>query len=98
MKRGSASVGTLFLAQSTSSKTSFELWEKIMKRQMVLTIAVLIPAAAMAKGECQDDVQNFCKDVGEEKGAVVACLQQHMAELSEACKSKLSQQPRWFSA
>jgi hypothetical protein len=31
--------------------------------------------------------------VGEAKGAVVACLQQHMAELSEACKTKLSEQP-----
>ena len=47
----------------------------------------------MAKGECQDDVQRFCKNVGEAKGAVVACLQQHMAELSEACKTKLSEQP-----
>jgi hypothetical protein len=31
--------------------------------------------------------------VGEAKRAVVACLQQHMAELSEECKTKLSQQP-----
>ena len=64
-----------------------------MKHLMVLTIALLIPATAMAKGDCQDDVQKFCKDVGETKGAVVACLQQHMAELSEACKIKLSEQP-----
>ena len=49
-----------------------------MKHLMVLTIALLIPAAAMAKGECEDDVQKFCKDVAGEKGAVVACLQQHM--------------------
>jgi hypothetical protein len=60
---------------------------------MVLIIALLIPAAAMAKGECQDDVQRFCKNVGEAKGAVAACLQQYMAELSEACKTKLSEQP-----
>ena len=64
-----------------------------MKHLMVLIIALLIPAAAMAKGECQDDVQRFCKNVGEAKGAVVACLQQHMAELGEACKTKLSEQP-----
>ena len=64
-----------------------------MKHRMVLTIALLIPAAAMAKGECEDDVQKFCKNVGQAKGAVVACLQQHMAELSEACKIKLSEQP-----
>jgi Cysteine rich repeat len=64
-----------------------------MKHLMVLIIALLIPAAAMAKGECQDDVQRFCKNVGEAKGAIVACLQQHVAELSEACKTKLSEQP-----
>jgi hypothetical protein len=64
-----------------------------MKYLMALIVALLIPTAASAKGECQDDVQKFCKDVGEAKGAVVACLQKHMAELSEACKIKLSQQP-----
>ena len=65
----------------------------VMRYLMALTVALLVPTAAFAKGECQDDVQKFCKDVGEAKGAVVACLQQHMAELSEACKIKLSQQP-----
>jgi Cysteine rich repeat len=64
-----------------------------MKRLMVLMIALLIPPAATVKGPCHDDVQKFCKDVGKAKGAVVACLQQHMAELSEACKTQLSQQP-----
>ena len=64
-----------------------------MKYLMALIVALLVPTAAFAKGECQDDVQKFCKDVGEAKGTVVACLQQHMVELSEACKIKLSQQP-----
>ena len=45
-----------------------------MKHLMVLIIAV--PAAAMTDGGCRDDVQKFCKDVGEAKRAVVACLQQ----------------------
>ena len=60
---------------------------------MTLIVALLVPTAAFAKGECQDNVQKFCKDVAGEKGAVVACLQRHMAELSEACKTRLSQQP-----
>ena len=64
-----------------------------MKHLMVLIIAILVPAAAMTDGGCRDDVQKFCKDVGEAKRAVVAYLQQHMAELSEECKTKLSQQP-----
>ena len=63
-----------------------------MKHLMVLIIAIVV-AAAMTDGGCRDDVQKFCKDVGEGKGAVVACLQQHMAELSEQCKTKLSEQP-----
>ena len=62
-----------------------------MKYLMTLIVALLVPTAAFAKSECQEDVQKFCKDVGETRGAVVACLQQHMAELSEACKTKLSQ-------
>jgi hypothetical protein len=64
-----------------------------MKQLMVLIIAIVVPAAAMTDGGCRDDVQKFCKDVGEAKRAVVACLQQHMAELSEECKTTLSQQP-----
>jgi hypothetical protein len=63
-----------------------------MKHLMVLIIAIVV-AAAMTDGGCRDDVQKFCKDVGEAKRAVVACLQQHMAELSEECKTKLSEQP-----
>jgi hypothetical protein len=59
---------------------------------MVLIVAIVVPAAAMTDGGCQDDVQKFW-DVGEAKRAVVACFQQHMAELSDECKTKLSQQP-----
>ena len=63
-----------------------------MKHLMVLITAIVV-AAAMTDGGCRDDAQKFCRDVGEAKCAVVACLQQHMAELSEECKTKLSQQP-----
>ena len=57
-----------------------------MKYLMALIVALLTPTAAMAEGECQADRQKFCKDVA--KGDVVACLDQHSAELSEACKAK----------
>ena len=62
-------------------------------KHLMVVILMVVPAAAMTNGGCRDDVQKFCKDVGEGKGAVVACLQQHMAELSEQCKVKLSEQP-----
>ena len=55
-----------------------------MKHLMVVIVALLIPAAAMAKGECKEDRQKFCKDAAH----VGACLDQHMAELSEACKAR----------
>jgi hypothetical protein len=57
-----------------------------MKHLVVLIIALLIPAAAMAEGECQGDRQKFCKDMA--KSEVGACLDKHAAELSEACKAK----------
>ena len=55
-----------------------------MKHIMVVIVLLLIPAAAMAKGECKEDRQKFCKDAAH----VGACLDQHQAELSEACKAK----------
>jgi hypothetical protein len=58
----------------------------VMKYPMALIVALLVPTAAMAGGECQADRQKFCKDVA--KGDVVACLDKHSAELSEACKAK----------
>ncbi|MGA8433520.1 MAG: hypothetical protein WB713_01740, partial [Methyloceanibacter sp.] len=37
---------------------------------MTLIVALLVPTAAFAKGECQDNVQKFCKDVAGEKGGL----------------------------
>jgi hypothetical protein len=59
-----------------------------MKHPLVLLMALLIPAAAMAKGECQADTEKFCKEIMAAKGDVGACLDQHKAELSDACKAK----------
>ena len=49
-----------------------------------LAATPVIPVTALAEGECQQDRQKFCKV--EAKANVGACLDQHMAELSEACK------------
>ena len=54
-----------------------------MKHVAIVLIALLIPTAAMAKGECKEDKAKFCKDAAQ----VAACLVMHKAELSEACKA-----------
>jgi lipoprotein-anchoring transpeptidase ErfK/SrfK len=50
-----------------------------------LAATLVIPVTAMAEGECQQDRQKFCNT--ETKATVGACLDQHMAELSEVCKA-----------
>src|SRR6476619_2277134 len=50
-----------------------------------LAATLVIPVTAMAEGECQQDRQKFCST--ETKATVGACLDQHMAKLSEACKA-----------
>jgi Cysteine rich repeat len=60
-----------------------------MKYLMVGIIAFLIPAAGMAEGPCVDDVQKFCPGLYDGGGALLDCLKQHEAELSEACKTKV---------
>lgn len=55
-------------------------------------IAILLPTtAALAKNPCKDDKIKFCKDVKASGGKVTDCLQQHMNELSDACKEKLAE-------
>ena len=39
-------------------------------------------------GPCKADVEKFCKDVKPGRGAVMKCLKEHDAELSEACKNR----------
>jgi hypothetical protein len=68
--------------------------EREMKHRMLVLVALLIPTAAMAKGECKPDVEKFCEGKGTDQ--VGACLEQHQAELSEACKAawQSSQKPK----
>lgn len=58
-----------------------------MKYLMTLMVVLLIPTAALAKGECKEDKQKFCG--GLEKKEVWGCLKKHVAELSGPCKAKL---------
>jgi len=59
-----------------------------MKRVTALAILLLIPTVAFAKGECRDDIKKLCKDVRDDKGKLIACMDQHEAELSDACKAR----------
>jgi len=59
-----------------------------LKPLMVVMIALLMPTAAIAKDACKADREKFCKDVIDAKGKVWACMKQHQAELSEACKTQ----------
>jgi hypothetical protein len=60
-----------------------------MKYLMALLFALLVPTAAMAKGECKEDRQKFCKEVTGGNENVWACLRQHKDAVSEPCKAKL---------
>jgi hypothetical protein len=62
-------------------------WRTLVKHIAIVTMALLIPTAAMAAGECKEDRQKFCGDVIAGKGGVKACMKQHEAELSDACKA-----------
>jgi hypothetical protein len=60
------------------------LRSKTMKHFTVAIIALLIPATALAAGECRQDKLKFCKDAAH----VSRCLDEHKSELSDACKAK----------
>jgi hypothetical protein len=57
-----------------------------MARLIALIIAIVIPTAVVAKGECDGDMKKFCKDI-DNRPEMTACLKQHEAELSPACKA-----------
>ena len=77
------------LQPNFASKLHKSLEEAEMRHLMVLMIALLVPATAMAKADCAEDKEKFCKEVVEAKGKVRACLNEHKAELSESCKARL---------
>jgi hypothetical protein len=44
--------------------------------------------ASEVKAACKDDVDKFCKDTKPGSGAIAACLKQHEADLSDACRKE----------
>jgi len=54
-----------------------------------LGLALSLPVSAeKGKGPCAADAAKFCKDVKPGEGRVAACLKEHEAELSQACKDR----------
>jgi hypothetical protein len=72
------------MQQTPAVTFTAKLRSKTMNHLTVVIIALLIPATAMATGECKQDRLKFCKHAPH----VAACLDKHKAQLSEACKAK----------
>ena len=60
-----------------------------MKYLMALLLALLVPTAAVAKGECKAEKEKFCKDVVAAKGRLALASNSMQLNLSEACKTRL---------
>jgi hypothetical protein len=58
-----------------------------MKYLLTLLIVLLIPTAALAKGECKVERKKFC--AGMVKKELWDCLSKHEAELGTPCKTKI---------
>jgi hypothetical protein len=58
-----------------------------MKHLLTLLIVLLIPTAALAKGECRDERKKFC--AGMVKKQLWDCLSKHEAGLGAPCKTKI---------
>ena len=46
-----------------------------------------------AREACQPDVAKFCSDVQPGGGRIAACLKQHAAEISDACRAQWPSKP-----
>jgi hypothetical protein len=55
----------------------------------VLALAGMSAQAQNQGGVCKADAQKLCKGTKPGGGRVIACLQQHEAELTPACKEQL---------
>ena len=58
-----------------------------MKYLLTLFIILVIPTAALAKGECREERKKFCPEL--EKKELWTCLSERKAELGAPCKMKL---------
>jgi hypothetical protein len=53
-------------------------------------ILLLAACAASAQEACRAEVDKFCKDIKTGEGRVLKCLQEHEADLSDACRARLN--------
>ena len=58
-----------------------------MKYLLTLLMVLLIPTAALAKGECKEERKKFC--AGMVKKQLWHCLGNHEAELGASCKTRI---------
>ena len=58
-----------------------------MKYLLTLLIVLLIPTAALAKGECKEERKKFCS--GMARNQLWHSLSKHEAELGAPCKTKI---------
>ena len=75
-------------------------------RLIIAVAAVLFAGTAIAqttqpstgkgalRGACSAEAQKFCANAPRGKGKLRGCLQDHQAELSDACKTAVSAQPK----
>ena len=63
-----------------------------MKHLLTLLIVLLIPTAALAKGECRDERKKFC--AGMVKKQLSDSMRKHEAELGAPCKTKSRLEPQ----
>ena len=67
-----------------------------MTTRLWITLAVLglglsgTPALAAGKGVCNDDAKRLCAGVKKGEGRLATCLAQHAAELTPACRAKIT--------
>jgi hypothetical protein len=60
---------------------------RLMMKYLLVLVMLLIPTAALAKGECKQEKKKLC--AGLEKKELWTCLSEHEAELGNPCKTKL---------
>ena len=58
---------------------------------VALTVAPVPARAQRREGPCRNDVEKFCQGIQPGGGRYRDCLRQHAAELSPACKERVSQ-------
>jgi hypothetical protein len=59
---------------------------------LVASLAITLGAKqTAAQSVCAEDIRRLCQNVPVGGGRVQACLQQHQAELSDACRKKLDE-------